>query len=283
MAKTKEVKVSETLNESPVITEEKVKETVVEVAQENKFQENKTSENKPQENKTSENKLQENKSGPTYEELLSLVQGLAAEVQSLKSAQNNPQQVQSSQSTDNATSQLLNILANKKSDREVTIVHNREMLGGLSTNITLSSITIDFHTIGEQRVLSWQQFEECVSKYRTFFEKEIILLGPEHADLAQRYAVKCVKRGNNRIIEREDLVKLPTMATQELEDYYKSLSETDKDFVCSYWLGKCYNKEEGKKSGFYDRYKIELLNSLSGKHVFDNLLALMNGDIRDNT
>lgn len=262
MAKTKEVK-----NES-LETESKINET-------------KPVETKPVEAKSVEDKSTEVKSGPSYEELLSLVQGLSQEINALKASQAQPVQAVLS-STEDTTSQLLNILANKKSDREVTIVHNREMLGGLSTNITLSSITIDFHTLGEQRVLSWQQFEECVSKYRAFFEKEIILLGPDHADLAQRYSVPYLNRGNNHVISREELTKLPKLTPQELEDFYKSLTDTDKDFVCSYWLGKCYNKETGTKEGFYDRYKIEILNSLSGKHVFDNLIALMNGDFREN-
>ena len=63
---------------------------------------------------------------------------------------------------------------------------------------------------------------------------------------------------------------------RQLEDFFNSLTTQDKEFVCSYWLGKCYEKKEG----FYDRYKVELLNRLSNSHVFDNLLTLMNGDFR---
>jgi hypothetical protein len=125
-------------------------------------------------------------------------------------------------------------------------------------------------------VLSWQQFEECVSKYRRFFDLEIILLGDEYAELAQRYSVSCVKRGNNHVFTRAELTKLPKMDIRELEDFFTSLTVQDREFVCSYWLGKCYEKKEG----FYDRYKVELLNRLSNSHIFDNLLTLMNGDFR---
>ena len=54
------------------------------------------------------------------------------------------------------TERLLEILGNKKSDKEVVIVHNRELLGGLATSIRLTGAAIDFHTLGEERVLSWQ-------------------------------------------------------------------------------------------------------------------------------
>ena len=176
-------------------------------------------------------------------------------------------------STSDKTDRLLEILANKKSDKEVVIVHNREMIGGLSTAIKLTGLTINFHKLGEERVLSWQQFEECVSKYRKFFDKEIILLGSDYEELSQRYSVPCAKRANNRIITREDLVNLAYMDTRQIEDYYNSLTEEDKAFICSYWLGKCYERDEK----FYDRYKVETLNRLS-KGVFDNVLAVMNND-----
>ena len=173
----------------------------------------------------------------------------------------------------------LEILANRKSDREVTIVHNREMIGGLSTHIVLTGLKIDFHTLGEERVLSWQQFEECVSKYRKFFEKEIILLASDYEDVAKRYSVPCVKRGNNNVLSRDNLREMGYMDVHKLEKFYLSLTEEDKAFMCSYWLGKCYEKDPN----FYDRYKIETLNRLSDAHIFDNLLVGMNNDfLREN-
>lgn len=210
---------------------------------------------------------------PSYEDLMNMVQKLAQEVATLKT-----QPVAQTLTADySRTDMLLEALTNRKSDKEVVIVHNREMLGGLCTAISLTGLEIEFRTLGEQRVLSWQQFEECVSKYRSFFEKEIILLGDEYSDLALRYSVPCVKRGNNHTFTREELNKLPFMDIHELETFFGSLTEQDKTFVCSYWLGKCYEKV----AGFYDRYKVELLNRLCGTHIFDNLLTLMNGDFRE--
>lgn len=93
------------------------------------------------------------------------------------------------------TERLLEILGNKKSDKEVVIVHNRELLGGLATSIRLTGAAIDFHTLGEERVLSWQQFEECVSKYRKWFDKEIILIGAGYEDVAERIIFLVLNEG----------------------------------------------------------------------------------------
>ena len=217
--------------------------------------------------------------GPSYDELMAMVQQLAHEVQSLKNAPAPTPVYATTEFSYDKTDKLIEALTNRKSDKEVIIVHNREMLGGLCTAINLTGLNIEFRTLGEQRVLSWQQFEECVSKYRRFFDLEIILLGDEYAELAQRYSVSCVKRGNNHAFTRDELTKLPNMDIRELEDFFNSLTVQDREFVCSYWLGKCYEKKEG----FYDRYKVELLNRLSNSHVFDNLLTLMNGDFRADT
>ena len=213
---------------------------------------------------------------PSYDELMAMVQQLAQEVNNLKNTSATVPVATTLEHSYDKTDKLIEALTNRKSDKEVVIVHNREMLGGLCTAISLTGLNIEFRTLGEQRVLSWQQFEECVSKYRRFFDLEIILLGDEYPELATRYSVSCVKRGNNHAFTRDELSKLPNMDIRELEDFFNSLTTQDKEFICSYWLGKCYERKEG----FYDRYKVEVLNRLSNSHVFDNLLTLMNGDFR---
>lgn len=228
---------------------------------------------------------------PSTEDLLKIIAGLQEQLSSLTSKVNE-QGVESANKETNVvvqnmtmkdesqdrTDKLLEILANRKQDKEVVIVHNREIVGGGSTAIKLTGLVINFHRLGEERVLNWQQFEECVSKYRRFFDKEIILLSSDYQEIAERYSIPCVKRGTNRSFTRSELEKINTLDTHALEDYYNSLTKQDKDFLCSYWLGKCYEKAPG----FYDRYKIELLNRLSNSHAFDNLLTLMNNEYRNN-
>ena len=212
-------------------------------------------------------------SEPTKDDLMDIIQTLMQKVQTLEAnaavAQKDP-----ALAVPSTTDKILEILSNRKSDREVTIIHNREMHGGLTTHIQLTGLTIDFQSLGEQRLLSWQQFEECVSKYRRFFEKEIILLSDQDAELGTRYNVPCVKRGKNRTLTHDDVVRLPKMDVRELEEFITSLTKSDREFVLSYWLGKAYERTPG----FYDRYKIDVLNNISEHRAFDNLIAYMNGD-----
>lgn len=215
-------------------------------------------------------------SGPSYDELMDMVRSLANEVATLKSSASS----QAAPVSDPATTKILEMLSGRKSDREVVLVHNREMMGGLTTHLVLPNLTIDFSKMGEERILTWQQFEQCVSRYRSFFERGILLLGEDEKDLAERYSVPCVENSKTGI-SRKQLDRLGDMSVRELEDFFNSLSENDKDFLCSYWMGKCYTREPK----FYDRSKIEALNRLAGldkdnNGVFDVVLALMNNDFR---
>jgi len=207
--------------------------------------------------------------GPSYDELMSIVQQLANEVQTLKSGKAAPA-VQGNDLTD-----ILAALTNRKSDREVSVVHNCELNGGLTTHIELSNTTIDFTHIGETRLLSWQQFEEIASKYRSFFDAKVILIGSDYAEEAERYSLPCAE-GQTHLLTQKDMAALPTLTVPKLEAFIESLSEEDKDTVFSYWLGKCYSREKN----FYDRHKMDTLNRLSNG-LFDNILLVMNGDGRE--
>lgn len=219
------------------------------------------------------------------EDLMKIIANLQAQIETLtnKVAGHNLEEKEEKEEKEgifeeDKTDRLIEILANRKQDKEVVIVHNREVIGGASTAIRLTGLSIDFKRMGEERVLTWQQFEECVSKYRRFFDKQIILLSSEYQEVAERYSIPCVKRNNNRILTRQELMSVEKLNVHELENLFNSLTQQDQSFLCSYWLGKCYEEKEG----FYDRYKIELLNRLSNSHTFDNLLATMNNDFRKN-
>lgn len=174
------------------------------------------------------------------------------------------------------TDKLLETLVNRKMDREVTIVHNAEMFGGMSTYIKLSTMTIDFRKMGEQRVLSWQQFEELCNRYRKFIDRGLIKVTPEYRYLCDTYQIGCYDVEGKKTLTTDILNKLPDMSNEELETCYNGLYDTDKNILLNYWLGQCYARPENKDRRFYNRYKIELLNRLSNSSVFDNILADMN-------
>lgn len=217
--------------------------------------------------------------GPTYEELMRMVQTLANEVSALKNQQSQPvTQVVNTTNNDNSDviGRLVETLANKKADKEVVIVHNCEILGGATTHIHLSTLDIDFHSAGEERVLSWQQFEELVSKYMGFFKRRIILLGAGQNELAQRYNVPMVENGT-RMVTHDDLIRLGSYGTQELSDFMRALTPEDRELVAAFWAGKCFDRAKG----YYDRAKVELINNMFPDHPFENIIVIMNADARN--
>ena len=182
------------------------------------------------------------------------------------------------ESSNDRTDKLLETLINRKMDREVTIVHNAEMFGGMSTYITLSTMTIKFTRLGEERVLSWQQFEELCNKYRKFIDRGLIKVAPQYHYLCDKYQIGCYDIEGKKTLTSEVINRLPDMTNEELEACYNDLYDTDKTILLNYWLGQCYARPENKDKRFYNRYKIELLNRLSNSAVFDNIIADMNFD-----
>ncbi len=94
------------------------------------------------------------KANEAYNELLSIVQMLAKEVQELKGAQaaqaiQAPPMYTSAFDSNDRASELINLLANRRSDKEVVIVHNCELIGGLTAHLDLTGLTIDFRALGE--------------------------------------------------------------------------------------------------------------------------------------
>lgn len=175
--------------------------------------------------------------------------------------------------TSSLAEQYIEKIANRKSDQEVTIVHNREIVGGGTTHIKLQGIEIDFQHIGQKRLLSWSQFQECASKYAGFFKREIILVDDEDRWAAEMYQLPCVKR-NGAVLTRTELDKVGKLSIEKLTQLYNSLTEEDKVFLLNYWMGQCYNNNPD----FYNRTKVETLNALSGKGTFDVILTYMNGE-----
>lgn len=194
-----------------------------------------------------------------------LMEKMKADFESLKNSKEEDVKPSSSLEGD-----VLNALINRKSDREVIIVHNRENSGGITTDLKLDNALIQFHKLGEQRVISWYQFEECVSKYRKLFDKEIILLGSGQEDLEEKYVIKGLNRGTDRILTKELLETVGTLENKELEDLFNDLSQGDKTSLLCFWMGKCY--ETDKDSNYFNRYKLELFNRLTNSNIFGNII-----------
>lgn len=136
--------------------------------------------------------------------------------------------------------------------------------------IDLPNLSLVMTKIGEERQITLSELQTLVGRYRKFFEKELLVLGPQNMDLASKYQVSVYDDSSNSFIHSQDLNKLGDMTIYELEEYYKKLSHNSKNGFLSYWLYKCYELEPDTR--FYDAGKLEYLNRISSSHTFDTLL-----------
>ena len=158
---------------------------------------------------------------------------------------------------------------------EVSLVHLVDRGPGLRTHIELSNLTIDLTTFGEERTLTLQQFEECVGKYRRWFEQGIIAPGADSGDLAKRYGLKV---SSDFGIDKSYIERLGTMSVDELENFYNKLCDGHKAFIIEYWKRKLLAKSPDPK--FKDMRKIEALNRISHGAMEGALLDIRTAETR---
>lgn len=172
-----------------------------------------------------------------------------------------------------ALSGVLNNIENKpKNDdtsnemnRWVKIVHLQQLAQGLTTHVVLSNRTIDFNGFGEERSLRFSEFEEIISRYKSFFDSDILCVSSADSDLAKRYELKTEK---DQMVNSETLKKLSKLSLDELEKLYKNASQGQKSFLTKTWCMRYYDGD----SSFADKKKVDLLNELSNG-VLENILS----------
>ena len=216
--------------------------------------------------KTTEFKKEEQKVPEvSTQDLLAIIAQLKGEIESLKSVNNTP--------VSNPSEDLIRSLAENKTNKEVIIVHNRQMMGkNLSTLIKLDNYRTKLRDLGEERVLTYQQFEQFISKYPAYIEKDIVLLHPKHYDLAEKFHMRCYNKGSQEYLTQATLKELAHASVARIEEIYLSLNQESRNSLLSFWLGKCYEKDKN----FYDRYKLDLLKRLSESKIFDVMIHEIN-------
>lgn len=172
-------------------------------------------------------------------------------------------------------SMVLNKLENNKPKNEETsddmnrwvkIIHLQQLAPSLTTHVQLSTRVIDFNRFGEERNLRFNEFEEIISKYKSFFDSDILCLSSADADLADRYELKTEK---DNAITSTVLKRISKLPLEELEHLYKKCSKGQRIFLINVWCMNYYNDED---NSFKDKKKIDLLNELSNGAI-ENILA----------
>lgn len=139
---------------------------------------------------------------------------------------------------------------------KIKIVHLMEMAPGLTTRIDLSNLVVVMSKMGEERVLTVQQFEELVGKYRSWFREGILAVSSESEAYARHYGLETDK---GLPVKSDFMSKLGDMSMAQLEDIYPRLPHGIQDSILGMWQRKCRAGE----AKFADIRKLETLNRLS--------------------
>lgn len=153
-------------------------------------------------------------------------------------------------------------------NRVIRVYHMQEMIGGMATVINLTNTKRRLQRMGELITLKVNDFEELVGKYRSFFERGILAVDASDIDYAQMYDLPIYDTRMKKSYNATVLKQVVKYNYEQLQEFYKNLSENNKRAFLSFWLGKVYNKEEG----YYDEEKMRWLNNFSNTETFSAIL-----------
>lgn len=213
--------------------------------------------------KENNTQVETNNEAMILKDVLNQLKSMQKEIESLKKEKNDLQEKNMNLLKE------VEIQNNKKSatrsrDSEVTLYFNQ--YGCLEAH--LPDLDLRMEKFGEERTITYSQFQQLIGKHRKFFEKERLLVGPEDIDLVDRYKVKAYDPASSSYIHYKDIERFATMSGRELEAYYEKLSPKSKNGMLTLWMSKCYNKEPG----FYTIEKMDALNRASSSKTFDLLI-----------
>lgn len=152
-------------------------------------------------------------------------------------------------------------------NEEVKIIHLVDRAPGLSTYMQVGNMEYALRSFGEERVLTIQQFEALIGKYRKWFEMGMLAVSAGYEEIATRYGLKTAA---GYPINSEFLQNLGNVSFDEIERVYNRLPKAGQDSLISYWNRKIIEGDLNYK----DRRKVESLNRLSGGALEQTLRVL---------
>jgi len=156
--------------------------------------------------------------------------------------------------------------AHNEVNRMVKVVHLSNPSAPLTTPIELSNRKFDFRFFGEEKFLRFDEFQELASKYKRWFELNILALGSEESDLVERFDLICA---DDVALTSYHIKNLGNLTFEELEDLYKKVSDNHRLLITRMWA---YGYYDLKEDGYKDRRKVDMLNDFSGG-AMENILA----------
>jgi hypothetical protein len=136
----------------------------------------------------------------------------------------------------------------------VNLVYMSDSLGHIETK----NIAIDCTKFGESFVLSRSQFDEVVGKYRSWFDKGILAVGPENIDIA---AKKGLRVSTEYDLDMKKLEALGKDTPEQIEKLWKdpSLTSAQRLSICTFYKKHFMQGDPGYK----EIMKVSLLDKLT--------------------
>lgn len=156
----------------------------------------------------------------------------------------------------------------KTPEGKIKIVHLAQMDPQLGTIIHLSNLDVGMTNFGEERLLTIQQFEELLSKHRSWFAKGLLCVAKGYEEEAKTYGVTTV---DECPIDDTFIKTLGDIPMTKIEEVYNRLPEYGQENLVSYWLRCAY---DGNPK-FRDIRRVKSFNEITGGKL-DNFIVELN-------
>ena len=181
------------------------------------------------------------KKGPTKAELEAEI----AQLKALLAEQGKAQPVQYTQAAPAVTFTV--------PSNDVTIVYCSNSLGYAK----ISNMELRFNKFGEEFILSRNQFDELVGKYRKWFDKGLLAVSYKNLDIA---AAKGLKTDKDYLLDAKTLNNLGKLSLEELENLWNTLTvPAHKQSIISFYKEKFISGDPD----YMDRARVDLMNRLT--------------------
>lgn len=181
------------------------------------------------------------KKGPTKAELEAEI----AQLKALLAEQGKAQPVQYAQAAPVVTFTI--------PSNDVTIVYCSNSLGYAK----ISNMELRFNKFGEEFILTRNQFDELVGKYRKWFDKGLLAVSYKNLDIA---AAKGLKTDKDYLLDAQTLNNLGKLSLEELEALWNTITvPSHKQSVISFYKEKFISGDPD----YMDRAKVDLMNRLT--------------------
>lgn len=137
---------------------------------------------------------------------------------------------------------------------DVTVVYMSDSLGF----IKVGDLELNASRFGEQFIISRNQFDALVGKYRSWFDRGILAVAPQDIHVA---SMKGLRTSDEYAISYEKLNKLGTMSPTEIEKFWNSVpTDAHRTSIVTFFKRK---NIEGVEPGYKDRARIDVLDRLT--------------------